>query len=701
MTKSISVILVSILVVWCVLSCSILKPPVDPDPTVTPTPTPFPTETPFPDATPTVEPTATPLPTTTHMPTATPMPTRTPSATPTFDPSLIPSVRLLKWNPGETVGVPGGIPTNRTNIIDVTLPPYNADSTGVNDAGGAIQAAIEASGYNDVIYMPEGKYRLHGLLKLNQWKSGRTLRGAGMNKTIIDCRGTYICIEVGSSSDYSWQWPNKDNRFSGIKKGATEITIENTDEFKPGQIILLTFDNDYSLPVISVAGFHGMRRQLTRVISKTDKTLSFFPAVYSSNSGLGGKVNVAQLQGEFIGLESFTLDAKNGNINFGIWFQQTYGSWMKDIKVLNSNNYNVYLSDTLLGELRHSYLGPLNHSGSNGAGLLFNNNSGWLVEDNIIVESFPNIEINMGAAGNVFAYNFTHNANGLISIDTNHAPHNNFNLFEGNVTGNIMSDGYFGSTSDDTLFRNWFFGNGVVDTDVLSWCLNLKRMTRNYSVVGNILGTAKHPWRCDGYGGPNIGNADWTGEASPSKGDSWKDWNAETGSQIKGTITERADDYHAKVTLESGSMTMHQMAFASFGWFLVDSVDGNIVGVDSSPWQTKLPAIGKFEVFMGGPGGFQELDLDVEGTLVKKDNFIYFNHNGIPPEERIQIGIPDSLYLSGKPFWFGTLSWPPFNSRDVGAISYESIPAGYRYVNGVEVPGVSHARPRTAAKTRR
>ena len=55
---------------------------------------------------------------------------------------IIPADRLADWKPGVTVGVPGGIPTNRTHLIDVTKAPYNADNTGAADAQRAIQKAI-------------------------------------------------------------------------------------------------------------------------------------------------------------------------------------------------------------------------------------------------------------------------------------------------------------------------------------------------------------------------------------------------------------------------------------------------------------------------------------------------------------------------------------------------------------------------------
>ncbi len=69
------------------------------------------------------------------------------------------------------------------------------------------------------------------------------------------------------------------------------------------------------------------------------------------------------------------------------------------------------------------------------------------------------MEINYGSCGNVFAYNFCYDSSsyGVVggSIDSNHGPHNSYNLYEGNIAPNIQSDGYFGSAS-----RVLFSGTG-------------------------------------------------------------------------------------------------------------------------------------------------------------------------------------------------------------------------------------------------
>jgi hypothetical protein len=48
------------------------------------------------------------------------------TSAPTGRTASFPEDRVADWRPGLSVGVPGGIPSNRTTLIDVTKPPFNA-----------------------------------------------------------------------------------------------------------------------------------------------------------------------------------------------------------------------------------------------------------------------------------------------------------------------------------------------------------------------------------------------------------------------------------------------------------------------------------------------------------------------------------------------------------------------------------------------
>ena len=558
---------------------------------------------------------------------------------------LIPATRLTDWTPGTRVGVPGGIDQYlpggakaRTTLIDVTKAPYNADKTGATNTTAAIQAAINAATAGQVVYLPAGTYRIDSQLSVDFNKDNITIRGAGPTSTIIDNRSSNSAIYVGTSSDYNWAWPTSGNTITaGLTKDSTTLTIGSTSSFSTGQMINIAFANQWdntkiqagAIPIASTGSYLKVRRQMSRVTGKTSTTLTISPGIYHTpDSGLGATVYVAQLQTDFVGIEDLAIDGTNGTEIYPIYFEQCYGCWVKNVKSTNTHNYHVFFWDCLNSEVRHCTLDGRVGDGSNGAGLLVNNTAASLFEDNIVSRMFPVIEVNEGSCGNVFAYNLFEDSTVFGSlganIDTNHNPHNSFNLYEGNIAGNVEADGYFGSVSEDTIFRNWITGT-IHDQSKQGFIIALKRFTRNYSIVGNILGnSAGAPGTPYTFGEPNIGNSDYTGTAQPTKGDFWKDWAA---------------------------------------------------------MQNASPGSGP------GPGAFQELDLDVQPTTVLRVNYDIPN-KAIPSGEALGGDtLPDSLFRSAKPTFFASLTWPPFDPLKPGTPTYDQIPASYRYVHGTDPTG--------------
>ena len=535
---------------------------------------------------------------------------------------IIPAERMADWRPGVTVGVPGGIPTNRTNLIDVTRPPYRADNTGAADAQPAIIEAVAKAAENDVVYLPAGRYRLDKTIYLGT-KSKITLRGAGPEQTFLVLHapcGAAVNIGAGGAD---WWYENrlKLNITGSPTRGATVLTLGDTKPLDAypkggvGQICQVSLKNDPKLPVVVPANFDYMRRQESRIVEKTPTTVTISPGLlFDLPDSLSPRLAPAGLRAEFVGIEDLTVDGTHAKSQVGLGLTGAYGCWVKIVTVRNISNYHLSIADSVQCEVRHCHLAKRKGAGSNGAAILVGTCSFCLFEDNLLVEQFPHIEVN-GSSGNVFAYNFCHDSSiqGLLgcSIDSNHGPHCSFNLYEGNVSPKFQCDGYHGSASRDTAFRNWF--HGTDDKTGQFWiCVNLNRFTRDYSLVGNVLGRKGHAWLYEvedvgfsyqkhfiySLGFPNMGNGWSNGKtAQPSKGKYWADWD-------KMLASDRG----------------------------------------------KGP----------GPGGFQELDLDVKATTLLKGNYNYRDH-GVP--ERESLGgarLPKSLYLKEKPAWFGDLKWPPF-----------------------------------------
>ena len=540
---------------------------------------------------------------------------------------IIPEDRLADWR---NAGVPGGIPTDRKTLLDVTKPPFNADPTGAADAQPAIMQAIAKAAPNEVVYLPAGTYRLNAGISLGT-KSKITLRGDGPDKTIL-----HGSISVGGGGG-DWWYPNrlKIDLAGNAVKGATTLTLADPKALDAmpnggvGMLCHLSLKNDAKLPVIVPGSFEYMRSQITRIVGRTDTGVKISPALqFDLPQSLAPRMRPNARHAEFVGIEDLAVDGSTVNLQVGINLSTGYGCWIKNVSVTNIVNYHVSLSDSLQCEIRHSTIMRRKGAGSNGAGILMGTTGSSLIEDNILAEQFPHVEVN-ASTGNVFAYNLCHDSTiqGVVgcSINSNHGAHSSMNLYEGNVSPKFQSDGYHGSSSHDTVFRNWLHGSSEKTKEF--WiCVNLNRFTRHYSIVGNVLGSKGHPWIYDnadkgfGYdqhfiyvlGMPNMGNGGFSGVAQPSKGKPWADW-------------------------------------------------ASILAGGKGP----------------GPGGFQELDLDVRATTLLKGNFNY-KHNAVPENESLGgAGLPKSLYLTQKPAWFGTLNWPAFGPD--AAFESNKIPAQVRF----------------------
>jgi chitodextrinase len=634
--------------------------------------------------------------------------------------SIIPSNRLADWTPGVTVGVPGGIPTDRTNIINVTQTPYNADKTGVADAQPAIQAAINAAPPNSVVYLPAGTYLLNSGINAGFNKDNITIRGEGPS-TILDLRNGTISI----GSDGGWNAPGASITGSPTK-GATVLNVSDTTfpgfaNGGVGTLANIVLENDVNLPVIHVSHYGGQRHFITRVVAKTASTITVSPAIpFDLPASLSPKLYLTEFHTDFTGVEDLTINMGGGNAAFGVTFDQAWGAWAKNIWINKTSNYHIFVLNSLQCEIRHSDFRDRKIAGTNGGGILFNSGSFCLVEDNIIANIFPELEINFASTGNVFAYNFAEGNDiyGMMgaAIDSNHGPHNSYNLYEGNVASIFQSDGYFGGESEATVFRNWIHGTNATST-MFRPALNLNRFSRNFNIVGNQIGktgttftyenaTAGIPGGTNynthyiySFGLPNIGNGGYDGStAQLSMGTPWKDFELGSGrSTVRGTLTTRTNNSTGIVTLTTGPGNIFATQTATIWWtggvtnVDVTAVSSTTISVSIPPYLTAtLPAAGSAIDIYGGPTAYQELDLDVKATTLLKGNWnpIY---NGIPTAESLGGNtLPNSLYLSSKPLWFGTLAWPAFGP-DVKNEDYKAIPAGYRYELGIDPPSGASA----------
>lgn len=631
-----------------------------------------------------------------------------------------PSSRTVEWEPGVNVGVVGGFQqyiTARTTLIDVTQSPYNADNTGATDARAAIQSAWDAATSGQVVYLPAGTYRMNSYLDLGT-KDNVTIRGASEATTTLKANftGSYM-IYQGSSSSY--QWISDMDLSASASKGDTVLTFSSTAAIsgKPNggvgclaRVSVKNLDDNADITagaalVVSTQGYPYEQCQIVKITAVTGTTVTIEePLAFDMPIGRVPQISVATLWSEKVGIENLTLDLDDGvlagNTSFGVQMSQTMECWLYRVNVYRPTSYHINIAYSYRPEFfqcRFRYIKTQADQGSAGkSGIVYGMTGNGLIENNIITDNFPLVEVNSGCTGNAFLYNFAVQSfaysgpgHGFI---TNHGPHNTCNLYEGNIASSFKSDGYFGSESNGTLYRNWIMGRHKEGTtDFRGYTVGLNRFTRNYSVVGNIQGKTGVTAFLNQFGYPNIGNEDYTGTAAPTSSDFWADWKA------TGTLTTRTSDTAGVFTMDSASYGYVSGNTITVWWtsrtkHAVDAsttVSGTSLTMASVAFgpsvnpATALPAEGTVVEIFGGSNGFQELDLDVEPSTILKANY-NTNDAAIPAGQALGGGetLPNSYAYASQPSWWPAgIAWPPFDPLSPN-MDYEALPAGYAYVNG-------------------
>lgn len=552
---------------------------------------------------------------------------------------IVPADRLASWQ--GNVGVPGGIPARTSIGATVDASKYG---NGTTDATAAINDAIAACGTNQVAYLPPGTYLINSRI-LQQFKSNYSIRGAGQGQTIIKANGDFEVIHFGSG-DYPYPTVGVPIT-SGATKDSTVLTLGDTSSFAVGKLCHITQTN-----LSYVLGYDKAQKVVFLVAAKTSSTVTLnhpLPCDFT-NSPILVPYSLTPVTG--VGIEDLTIDCNNHS-GPGIWTEQTHGCWIKNVEITRSSSRQMLLTIFNQGEIRHCYThDTYTVSGPNHEGIDLYNNGSWnLIEDNICDNGgFAPIVLGDGGGGlscNVVAYNFCKNAVTATTIagsdiSLNHGPHNSFNLVEGNILGNgIESDGYYGSSSHNTINRNWAaakpYTAGIpTEYTTISNIIGVKlnRISNYYNVVGNVLGDSSFP-------------------------------------------TNSTGAYDTEVNAYPQSQLIYRLGFPNIG-------NSGYTGTRAA---TTPPAYLPADVF---PGGYQQLDLNIKNTIIRHGNYDYFTKTLIWDPNISDHSIPNSYYLTSKPSYFGSLAWPPIDpASPPGAFNdtnISKIPAGYRYVNGVDPP---------------
>ncbi len=651
-----------------------------------------------------------------------------------------------EWTVGQAAGTPGGtgIPGGIDQYLaggvndravtgtvrNVTAAPYNADSTGVVSANAAVAAAYAAANPGDVIYFPPGTYRFDSRALYIQNKDNVTIRGAGSGSVTFVIATTQSVFQFGSPGI-----PDQSPKIvTGTKtKGTRTLTVDETSLYTVGDHVSIAYENEVNNariqagapPVWTSLGWPEARRMYARVTGKTGTTVTIDPALPADATNLELKIYRYALAGQNwitsgVGFEGFSVSyASSSHPPAVIAITAAEYCWVYDVKFLNwsmntANGSAIGIGDSYRCEIRKCVFTAAPSVSSDGA-IGFGSMTSSAIYDNIITGGWGTwIYDNGNSFNNVYAYNYAPDLGSDL-----HNAHPMLNLVEGNYAYNHVADGYHGSSSDNTVYGNYFYGGG---TGLAGWySLMLHRFTRRHVVARNFFGqdgvnAARIMWGqpnfnldANGFAGPT-GLSNQVGQVDRSQpgyapntyviqagdvavGDFWSDW------ETSATLTTRVSNTVGIFTVSGGTWFTGDAAtggriwprvwwnnkstgMGAIGSSYVTAVAGNSVTMDfgSGSLPAELTAVKLYQ----GPGGWQERDLDVQASSTVTHNYFAAGTGTGAIQNSSGSTFPASLAWSAKPAWFGSKPWPVFNVDSAATADVSRLPAAHRAINGNE-----------------
>jgi len=330
--------------------------------------------------------------------------------------------RAIDWS---SVGIPGDVPTRTTACA--TLSP--------GATAAAINSAIQACPTGQVVLLSPGTYNLSSGITFGN-KSGVTLRGGGADTTRLVFTGSTGCHYYGNafvcfdSSDTNWNGgpSNSATWTGGYSKGTTVITLSNTSNLAPGKMIILDQLNDSvdsgdiyvceGSPCAGKGGSGAARNNrgqmaLHKVVSVTGNSVTITPAIGMPN-WRGSQSPQAWWPSRPIsnsGIEDLTIDYSSDSsatqgATAGVMFFNSVNCWMKGVRSLNAMRNHVYLYLSYGTVLQSNYFYGSKTTASTSYGIEWFPAAMTLVENNIFQHVTAPVVVNGPAFGDVIAYNF-------------------------------------------------------------------------------------------------------------------------------------------------------------------------------------------------------------------------------------------------------------------------------------------------------
>ncbi|MGA2017577.1 MAG: immunoglobulin domain-containing protein [Opitutaceae bacterium] len=398
---------------------------------------------------------------------------------------------------------------------------------------------------------------------------------------------------------------------------------------------------------LSARGVYVHHGQGFKVVSISGATVNLDRPFYWTFSGTMTTASYYIPHGTGQGLESLSIQIMQATpAADAVIVDNTMDSWVKNVEVKNSAQNFIVASYTIDCEFRQNYVHePFNAQGGSGYGIRM---LGWdfnnLIEDNIAYfcrHSFVMDGIN---TGHVIAYNFSldpnDSANGTLVTSLINPSRNDGYLYQDFLT--------HGSNPRFCLYEGNVGGKGYCD--YVHGSANYLVYFRNHFRLqeGHILSYE------DYLGSETINFDRWN-------------YNMTVVGNILGYPSMQADQLAAnghEMAYEGHTQAIYRLGY--------DANDNATIVSDNQP----------------------------KATVVRHGNYDYVNNAIVWDPSNPDHNLPDSLYLTGTPSWFGNMAWPPVDPTNPplsegsaaipGTSLYPIIPAMYRFLNGSPPPSAAN-----------
>jgi len=573
---------------------------------------------------------------------------------------LIPAARRTLWNPG----IPGGIPavtSIHTTLDAATYGNNSTDATNAINSALSAAAAVASASNRQVVFLPPGTYYVTDSIRM---RSHVVLRGAGANQTRLrhrySAQGNEYCVWYGNWPSY---WPTARNVVANPAtgqfpvKGDMSITVASVAGIRVGDMLALDKVDDGDIVLgggtwwkrepsgengpATPAGVYRSMGQMVEVEAIRGNTLELSGPLHTDfPASLSPQVYGNDLPAvEYAGLEDLALTGCNGSSIYGFWVKR---SWVKGVEIDGMPYVN---GQPRPGEDVGDTLTP----GSRGCYFRMHRTSRFVFRDSYVHHS-RSFDTNNNAYGLSLA---SQTSDSLIENNIVVSLNKNI-VLEAAGGGNVIAYNYV----DDPRISN--------SADWMEMGIDGSHLSGPYMAL------------IEGNYTPKIGAAVTHGNAL--RNTHFRNWS--TGVSIG---VPRNSSTHT-VQLDWGMWDMNVVGNVLA---VPNPPAGSIyepVGVPDYTWEDWIAPIHVY--WLGGydetqGGSESNYDRTVKQRLLRHGNFDYVTNSLRWDPNVPNHTLPDSLYLTEKPAFFGRLEWPwvdPTGATHAARIKV--LPAKARFAAG-------------------